>query len=96
MKLQVQSLHFDADGKLIDFGKRIEVPVRDLIYEYLELVDDVVDELGSRKEVEYAFKILDGGSSADRQIRTFDETGGNLQAVVDQLIRETEEGVIAR
>ena len=34
--------------------------------------------------------------SADRQIRTFDETGGNLQAVVDQLIRETEEGVIAR
>jgi carboxylate-amine ligase len=58
-------------------------------------LDDVLDELGSRKEVEYAFTILENGSSADRQIRTFDETGGNLQAVVDQLIRETEEGVVA-
>jgi glutamate---cysteine ligase / carboxylate-amine ligase len=58
-------------------------------------LDDVLDELGSRKEVEYAFTILEQGSSADRQIRTFEETGGNLQAVVDQLIRETEEGVLA-
>ena len=29
------------------------MPERELILEYLELVDDVLDELGSREEVEY-------------------------------------------
>jgi carboxylate-amine ligase len=57
-------------------------------------LDDVLDELGSRKEVEYAFKILAEGTSADRQLATFEKTG-NLHSVVDQLIAETEAGVIA-
>ena len=38
-------------------------------------VDDVVDELGSRREVEYAFEIMRSGTSADRQLEVFDETG---------------------
>jgi carboxylate-amine ligase len=42
--------------------------------------------------VEYAFKILEEGSSADRQRATFARTG-DLKAVVDQLIAETAEGV---
>ena len=57
-------------------------------------LDDVLDELGSRKQVEYAFKILAEGTSADRQIACY-EKSGDLKAVVDQLIRETEEGVPA-
>ncbi len=52
----------------------------------------MVDELGSRKEVEYAFKILDEGTSADRQLAVFERTG-DLKAVVDSLIAETAEGV---
>jgi carboxylate-amine ligase len=79
------------DGKLLDFGKQQEVPVRDLINELLELVDDVVDELGSRKDVEYANVILDGGTSADRQLATYERTG-DLKVVVDQLVAETREG----
>jgi carboxylate-amine ligase len=55
-------------------------------------VDDVVDELGSRQEVEYAFKIMREGTSADRQLATFERTG-DLKAVVDRLIAETAEGV---
>ena len=55
-------------------------------------IDDVVDELGSRREVEYAFKIMRDGTSADRQLATFDQTG-DLKAVVDRLIAETAEGV---
>ena len=42
--------------------------------------------------VEYAYTILAGGTSADRQLATFERTG-DLKAVVDQLIVETEEGV---
>jgi carboxylate-amine ligase len=42
--------------------------------------------------VEYAYKILEGGSSADRQLKTFEQTG-STRAVVEQLVRETGEGV---
>jgi carboxylate-amine ligase len=81
------------DGKLIDFGKSNELPARELIRELLEwFIGDVVDELGSRKEVEYAFRILDQGTSADRQIATWKRTG-DVKAVVDQLVQETAEGV---
>ncbi|HEY9507155.1 MAG TPA: carboxylate-amine ligase [Gemmatimonadales bacterium] len=81
-------------GKLIDFGKQQELPAADLIRELLDwFIGDVVDELGSRKEVEYAYRILSEGSSADRQLATYRRTG-DLGAVVDQLIAETEEGVV--
>ncbi|MBF0277883.1 MAG: carboxylate-amine ligase [SAR324 cluster bacterium] len=76
------------DGKLIDFGKEEEIPLRFLIEELLELVDDVVDELGSRQEIEQIRSILTRGTSADRQLRTFEETG-SLEAVVDMLADET-------
>ena len=89
-----RAVRYGLSGKLIDFGKQIELPAPDLIREFLSwFIDDVLDELGSRREVEYAFRILDEGTSADRQVATFKRTG-NLKAVVDQLIAETEEGVL--
>ena len=92
MENKWRAARYGLDGKLIDFGKQTEVPVRSLIYELLEFVDEVVDELGSRKELEYIHKILEGGTSADRQLKTFHATN-DLNAVVDQLIAETMEGV---
>ena len=90
-----RAVRYGLDGKMIDFGKQREQPARELIREMLEwFIDDVLDELGSRKEVEYAFRILDEGTSADRQLAVFRKTG-DLKAVVDQIIVETEEGVIA-
>lgn len=89
-----RAVRYGLDGKLIDFGKQEEKPARDLIREMLEwFLGDVLDELGSRQEVEYAYRILDEGSSADRQLATFRRTG-SLKAVVDQLISETEEEVL--
>ncbi|MDQ2666437.1 MAG: carboxylate-amine ligase [Gemmatimonadota bacterium] len=88
-----RAVRFGLDGNMIDFGKEKEHPARELITEMLEwFVDDVVDELGSRKEVEYAFEIMRGGSSADRQLATYDRTG-DLRGVVDKLVSETAEGV---
>src|SRR3982750_983714 len=88
-----RAVRFGLDGKLIDFGKEQEMPARELISEMLQwFVDDVVDELGSRREVEYAFEIMKHGTSADRQLQTFHRTN-DLKAVVDQLISETAEGV---
>src|SRR5262247_3512074 len=66
---------YGLDGKLIDFGKQKEVPVRDLIHEYLDFVDDVVDELDSREELDYIREIVEMGTGADRQLRVFQQTG---------------------
>lgn len=79
------------DGKLIDFGIEEEVPLRFLMNELLELIDDVVDELGTREEIEYVHTILKEGSSADRQLRVYRETS-DLKAVVDMLAEETSQG----
>jgi glutamate---cysteine ligase / carboxylate-amine ligase len=87
-----RAVRWGLEGKLIDFGKQKEVPVRDLIYELLDFVDDVVDELGSRKELEYIHTILATGTSADRQLKIYEETG-EMNAIVDQLITETMEGI---
>jgi carboxylate-amine ligase len=87
-----RAARYGLDGKLIDFGRRQEVPMRDLALELLEFVDDVVDELGSRRETEYVRTILAEGTSADRQLRVFRETG-DLRAVVRAVVDETGESV---
>ena len=89
-----RAVRYGLDGKLIDLGKQQELPARELIRELIEwFIGDVIDELGSRQEVEYAYRILEEGSSADRQLATYQRTG-DYKAVVDQLIRETREGVL--
>ncbi|HEX2030716.1 MAG TPA: carboxylate-amine ligase [Actinomycetota bacterium] len=89
-----RAMRHGIDGKLIDFGRREELPERQLVHEFLEFVDDVVDELGSRADCEYALKILEDGTSADRQLAVYQETG-DLKAVVDHLVAETTAGLPA-
>ena len=84
---------YGIDGKLIDFGKEVQVPFRSLVDEMLEFVDDVVDELGSRKEVEAVNWILENGTGADRQLRVYESSGGDLKKVVDYICEETEFGL---
>jgi carboxylate-amine ligase len=84
-----RAVRYGLDGNLIDFGKQEELPARQLILELVEwFIADVVDELGTRKEVEYVHRILREGSSADRQLATFRRTQ-DLKAVVDQVVAET-------
>jgi carboxylate-amine ligase len=92
MENKWRAARYGLDGKLVDFGKQTEVPERELIEEYLEFVDDVLDELGSRKEVEYIREIMRMGTGADRQLKVFRKTG-DMKAVVDYIIEETEVGL---
>ncbi|HKO96983.1 MAG TPA: carboxylate-amine ligase [Pyrinomonadaceae bacterium] len=87
-----RAVRWGIDGKMIDFGKQKEVPTRDLILELLEFVDDVVDVLGSRKEIEHIHTILERKTSAEEQLRVFEETK-DLKSVVDRLIELTMENV---
>jgi carboxylate-amine ligase len=83
---------YGIDGKLIDFGKQAEVETRLLILELLDFIDDVVDDLGSRKAINAVHKILKNGTGADRQLSVFEKTS-SLQKVVDYITEQTLEGV---
>jgi len=83
-----RAARYGIDGRLIDFGRRAEVPMRELALELLQFVDDVVDELGSRQALQYVHRIIEEGTSADRQLAVFRQTG-DLKAVVKWLVDET-------
>jgi len=94
-----RAMRYGMQGKLIDFGKKEEVPVNLLILEILNFVDDVLDELGSREEISHIHTIIKEGTSADRQIHVYQaakENGASekeaLQRVVDHLTIETMRG----
>jgi carboxylate-amine ligase len=94
-----RALRYGIGGEMIDFGIEESVPFHFLMEELLEFLDDVLDELGSREEVEYLRTILREGTSADRQILVYNDHGGDdnrkeaLMAVVDNLVAETKEGL---
>jgi len=87
-----RAARYGIHGKLIDFGKQEEVDYSILVMELLEFIDDVIDELGSRKEIDYIHKIMEMGTGADRQLAVFEETG-SLNAVVDYIVSETKIGL---
>lgn len=83
-----RALRYGVEGKLIDYGRQEELPTSYLLVELVEFVDDVLDDLGTRNEVEQVFKITERGTSAAQQIKIFEETG-DVKKVVDWLIEET-------
>lgn len=89
-----RAIRYGLDGQLIDWGKEQEKPARWLIRELLRLVDPYVEQLGSREFIEPIYSILEHGTSADRQLRVFRENNGDMKAVVDHLIAETQRGAI--
>ena len=84
---------YGLDGNLIDFGREKEVPERDLIREYLNFVSDVLGELDSHDEIGYIHRMLENGTGADRQLKVYNETGGDLKAVVDYMAAEPRAGL---
>ncbi len=83
-----RAARYGIDGNLIDFGKEMEVNCRNLVLELLDFIDDVVDELGSRNEINYVHKILQQGTGADRQLAVYHKTG-SFESVVDYITTQT-------
>lgn len=88
-----RAARYGIESKLIDFGKEEEVSFPGLINELMEFIDDVVDELGCRNEVNYVYQMLEQGSGADRQLNVFQQSGGDLTKVVDFIVAETAYGL---
>jgi len=87
-----RAARWGIEAKLIDFGKEEEVPFANLINELLEFIDDVVDELGCRSEVNFVHQILEQGTGADRQLEIYRKTE-DLPRVVEYIIAETAKGL---
>ena len=68
------------------------MPLRDLIEEYLALIDPAVDELGSRKAIDGVRKILTPAPAPTASSKSL-KNQGDLKAVVDYMAKETAAGL---
>ncbi|GER89223.1 putative glutamate--cysteine ligase 2 [Dictyobacter vulcani] len=89
-----RAMRYGLDAEVADFVGRRRLSMRDSIRELLDFVDDVVDELGSRKEITYIRTLLDDpqGTGADRQLAIYEETN-DADKVSQFLIERTMQGV---
>ncbi len=89
-----RAVRYGIDAKLIDFGKEAEVPVRDLLPELLEFVDEAAGLLGTREFLRDGIaRVLRDGTSADRQLKVWQDSGMDPKKVVDHLMHETMLGI---
>jgi carboxylate-amine ligase len=87
-----RAARYGMNGKLIDFGKEEEADCKILINKLLGFVDDVVDELNSREELNYIQNIIEMGTGADRQLKVWEDSY-DIKNVVDFIIKETKTGL---
>lgn len=89
-----RAMRYGLDSEVIDFAQGRCLTMRESIDELLDFVDDVADDLGSRREIDHLRKLLEDprGTGADRQIAIYQQTG-SLQAVTEFLMRQTMEGL---
>ncbi len=63
-----------------------------MILELLDFIDDVVDELGCREDLQYVHKILENGTGADKQLAVYQQNS-NFADVVDFITSQTLKGI---
>jgi len=82
------------DADMVDFTRNRRLSMRNAISEMLDFVDDVLDDLGSRQEIDHLRSLLADprGTGADRQVALYQEVG-NVEAVTRMLMEQTMTGV---
>ena len=87
-----RAARYGIEGNMIDFGLQKEVETKLLVGELLDFIDDVVDELGSREQINYVHEIMKNGTGADKQLAVFNQTK-DLTKVVDFITSEFTKGL---
>ena len=89
-----RAMRYGLDAEAIDFVKLRRLSMRDSINELQDFVEDVVDDLGSRHEMNYlrAMMVSPNGTGADRQVAIYEQTG-DLNKVVELLMEQTMQGI---
>ncbi len=90
-----RAMRYGLDADVIDFVQRRCISMRDSIRELLDFVDEVVDDLGSRQEMNYLRSLIDGsrGTGADRQMAVYKESGEDINKVKQFLMEQTMQGI---
>jgi glutamate---cysteine ligase / carboxylate-amine ligase len=91
-----RAMRYGVEAELADWGKRVVVPFPALIDELVGILRPHAEALGCLKEVEHASVIARRGTSADHQLRVFNEaTAAGASdhdaqcAVVDWLVEQS-------
>ena len=99
MENRWRAMRYSFDEGLVDLGRGAIVPHSENLGELIELIRDDADALGCTAEVEHAWTILERGTSAHRQVATYERALGAgasqreaLEAVVDMLVEESRVG----
>jgi len=89
-----RAMRWGLDAEVIDFAQQRRLSMRNSFHELLDMVDDVLDDLGTRDDIYYIRKLLDDprGTGADRQIALYQQTG-SLYAVTRYLMQQTLQGI---
>jgi len=89
-----RAMRWGLDAEVIDFAQQRRLSMRNSFHELLDMVDDVLDDLGTRDDIYYIRKLLDDprGTGADRQIALYQQTG-SLYAVTQYLMQQTLQGI---
>jgi len=88
------AMRYGLDGEIVDFVQQRRLKMRDAIHELLDFVDDVVDDLGTRSDINYLRSLVDSprGTGADRQIAVYQQTG-SVYEVMRLLMEQTMRGI---
>ena len=84
---------YGTGGSLVDFGRGALVPMSDLIEELIEIVSEDAVEFDVVDEVMHARTIVAEGTSAHRQLNTY-QSAIEAGADRDQALREVVDGLI--
>lgn len=89
-----RAMRYGLEAEYIDFVQKRRMSMRDSINELLDFVDDVVDDLGSRREIDYIRMLLSDpqGTGADRQLAIYQESN-DINKVIDFLKEQTMQGI---
>lgn len=90
-----RAMHYGLDADVIDFVQGRRLSMRESIGDLLDFVDEVIDDLGSRQEIDYLRRLLEDprGTGADRQIALYEQTG-SMEAVIQLLMQQTMQGIL--
>lgn len=95
-----RAMRYGYDEGLVDFATARMIPVAEMLEEVVDMVREDAEELGCMDELEHTLKILQRGTSAHHQIKTYEEAlaaGASrkeaLRTVVDMLIEQTARGL---
>jgi glutamate---cysteine ligase / carboxylate-amine ligase len=91
-----RAMRYGTEAELADWGKRVVVPLADLMDELVEILRPHAERLGCLAEVERAPALARRGSSADHQLRVYAAALANgaseheaMVAVVDWLVEQS-------